>query len=256
MVRQIRFANEFSETLAGTLHLPEGPFRFGVVLGHCFTCSRHTRVLSAIAGQLSEAGLAAIRFDFSGNGQSEGDFSRTTMSRFVSEMNSAADQLKAAGAEEIGFAGHSMGAAAALLTAAGRELPAPVCMLAGRTTKLAPQSFLTESQWQDLNARGRAAFESRGRRLELSQAFFDEAWNIDLPAVIRQLSGPLLVIHGDRDEIVPRSEAMAVEGEDPGRVRVEIIPGADHMFSDPGHRDAAARLAADYFTGWAERDMA
>ena len=71
MEHTVHFENPQGEKLAGTLHEPATPADKGVVIGHCFTCSRHTRVLRRVAVNLSEAGFATLRFDFSGNGQSQ-----------------------------------------------------------------------------------------------------------------------------------------------------------------------------------------
>jgi uncharacterized protein len=89
MEEQIDFKNHQGEKLAATLHLPKKPTGCGVVLGHCFTCSRHTGILRQVAGELSRKGFFALRFDFSGNGQSEGIFEESTYSKQISEMQTA-----------------------------------------------------------------------------------------------------------------------------------------------------------------------
>jgi putative redox protein len=72
--QQIQFSNHYGEKLAGTFHLPTEDSRRGIILGHCFTCSRHTRILRDVSLALVEEGFKVLRFDFSGNGQSEGGF--------------------------------------------------------------------------------------------------------------------------------------------------------------------------------------
>jgi alpha/beta superfamily hydrolase len=74
MQQSLFFTGPRGENLAASLHRPEVPEREAVILGHCFTCSRHTGVLRAIAQRLCDEGFMALRFDFSGNGQSGGDF--------------------------------------------------------------------------------------------------------------------------------------------------------------------------------------
>ncbi len=68
MEEQIRFKNHNGD-LAGTLHLPDNPSQLGIVLGHCFTCTRHTTILRELAKDLTREGFIVLRFDFSGNGQ-------------------------------------------------------------------------------------------------------------------------------------------------------------------------------------------
>ena len=112
------FKNHEDESLAATLHLPDVPNEAGVVLGHCFTCSRHTRILRAAGAALAKQGIMALRFDFSGNGQSQGLFAESTFSKQIREMQAAITILKDRGATRIGLAGHSMGASVSVLTGA------------------------------------------------------------------------------------------------------------------------------------------
>ncbi|HSO18918.1 MAG TPA: hypothetical protein VLT88_05655, partial [Desulfosarcina sp.] len=95
MEQQIRFDNHLGETLAGTLHRPDRPPVGAVIAGHCFTCSRHTSVLRHICSGLCAAGFLALRFDFSGNGQSQGVFEHSTWSKQIREMEAAVALMQA-----------------------------------------------------------------------------------------------------------------------------------------------------------------
>ena len=241
----VQFKNSEGETLAGSLHLPENPPQVGLLLAHCFTCSRHTTILRQLGQALTREGFAALRFDFSGNGQSEGRFQEMSYSKHRSELLSAARFMDRQGISIRGLAGHSMGAALVLLAAADFPRLKGVCTLAGRLGGLAPTQFLDLNQQQQLATQGRVSFRSRGRQLELSQAFFDDARQQDLPGAITALSCPLLVVHGDRDTIIPLSEAEQAQAFNPQQVTLEIVSGADHMFSRETDRSAiVARVAA------------
>ena len=127
MEEAVHFKNRQGETLAGTLHLPEPPGPEGVILGHCFTCSRHTSILRETARKLTERGITALRFDFSGNGQSEGDFINTAYTRHIQEMTQARNFLSGRGITRFGLAGHSMGAAIAILAGSRMERIEGIC---------------------------------------------------------------------------------------------------------------------------------
>jgi len=243
----IRFDNPVGETLAGNLHLPQTAPAFGVVMGHCFTCSRHTAVLRQIAKDLEAEGHAALRFDFSGNGQSEGVFSESTYSKQIAEMKTAVAFLRARGIERIGLAGHSLGGVVAMLTAG--ELPEVigVCSLAGRLTGLTPFDFLNREQKQEVRRTGRVTFTSRGRSLEITRDFFADAGGYDLAGRIAGLRVPLLVVHGDRDEVVPIAEAEQALEIRPEGTRLAIIRGADHMFSQEPHRLEVSQQVVGWF---------
>jgi putative redox protein len=249
MEHRVDFQNARGERLAGTLHAPEGDTKGGVVLGHCFTCTRHTGVLRDIAKALAAEGMYALRFDFSGNGQSEGAFVESTYSKQISEMKTAISMLKGYGPVRIGAAGHSLGAAVAVLTASRSEDIAAVCALAGRMSGLTPRDFLSREQQRELDQTGKVHFKSRGRALRLDDAFFADAGRFDLPAAIRSLSVPVMIIHGDRDEIVPVAEAHHAHRIKPDGVELTLVSGADHMFSAAGQRKETAGQVARWFAG-------
>jgi dienelactone hydrolase len=247
MSKQINFTNHMGEKLAATLHIPEGPARGGVVLGHCFTCSRHTGILREISQGLAGQGLLALRFDFSGNGQSQGEFVNSSYSKHIREMEMAVAFLRQQGVNWIGLTGHSMGAAIAVLSAARIHGVRAVCALAGRLSGLSPTHFLNVAQKTDLEVNGEVSFESRGRTLKLSRDFFADAKSHDLPHVIANLEVPALVVHGTLDEIIPVAEAQKAHDFNPGIMELEIIEGVDHMFSDPGQRRDTARRVVNWF---------
>jgi putative redox protein len=252
MAAAVHFENDHGEMLAGTLHLPEGDASKGVIIGHCFTCSRHTSILRETARKLTGRGIAALRFDFSGNGQSGGDFINTAYTRHIREMELARDFLAARGILRFGLAGHSMGAAIAVLSADRIAGVAGICAVAGRLGGLDPEASFSAEALAELRRTGRIHFQSRGRKLTLSKAFFEDAARYDIQETLAALETPLLVVHGDRDEIIPATHARAAKVRNPG-ARVEIIPGADHMFSDAGLRERAADLMAAWFEARFER---
>ncbi|MFZ5569155.1 MAG: alpha/beta hydrolase [Thermodesulfobacteriota bacterium] len=245
--KQVAFTNPAGERLAGTLHLPARPAARALAMGHCFTCSRHTRILSDICRGMSRAGFLALRFDFSGNGQSEGDFAASSYSKHMDEMRSAVEFLRREGCDWIGLAGHSMGAAIALLTAARHQGVKALCTLAGRYSGLNVRGLLDRLQARELADQGRVTFVSRGRALALHHTFFEDADRQDPAAALRNAACPILAVHGDMDEIIPVAEARHAAATRPDSVATAIIPGADHMFSRAEHREAVTALVTAWF---------
>ena len=247
MEKQIQFENHQGEMLAGTLHSATGAPMGAIVAGHCFTCSRHTGILRWVCDELGKAGFDVLRFDFSGNGQSQGGFEHSTWSKQILEMEAAIDLMKDRGADWIGLAGHSLGAAIALLTARKVDSIDAVCRLAGRTSASRPVSFLTPAQQERLVADGQVEFTSRGRQLTITQDFFDDAESHDLVAATRSLTIPMLVVHGDQDEIIPVSEAYLAQETNPKRVQLFVLDGGDHMFSSPAQQQQVSQTVTDWF---------
>ena len=247
MEHQIDFRNHLGETLAATLHQPEGDCRAAVVAGHCFTCSRHTGIIRQVCNDLGTAGFMVLRFDFSGNGQSQGAFAQSTWSKQVQEMAAAVAFMQARGADWIGLVGHSLGAAVALITARRTDDIDAVCRIAGRTSPARPMHFLSPSQQQMLADTGHVEFSSRGRQLTLNRDFFDDAMQYDLEAATRDLKIPMLVVHGEADEIIPASEARLAKAANPDGVELILVDDGDHMFSKPDHQTRVGQQVTDWF---------
>ena len=247
MEQQVYFNNQQGEKIAGTLHLPKRPDGCGVVFGHCFTCSRNTRIIREICNELAARDVLALRFDFSGNGQSEGEFSASNYSKQITEMQTAAEVIAEKGARRIGLAGHSMGAVIAVLTAARTGTVKAVCALAGRLSGLKATHFFSKKQLKELEDTGRVSFNSRGRSLQLSTEFFADAKQYDLPETVKSLQTPLMVIHGDADEIIPVQDAYLAKTLNPEYTELVVIPGADHMFSAEMHRSQTVKLVVKWF---------
>lgn len=233
--------------LVGDLYLPKSLASTGIIFGHCFTCSRHTRILVETCLALQSIGIAALRFDFSGNGQSDGEFAETNFTTHINEMNSAIQLMKSKGIQWIGLAGHSMGAAISLLTASENRAVQAVCTLAGRYSGLNAMQLLSNINKKELHDTGRISFVSRGRSLELKEQFFTDAQSYLLPDIVSKLNLPLLAVHGDQDEIIPIEELALCMKLKPVETETVTIKGADHMFSDNKLRHKISTSIAEWF---------
>ncbi len=248
METDIHFLNHLGERLFGTHHRPDAPSEYGVVLGHCFTCTRHTGILREAGARLTAAGFHVLRFDFSGNGQSEGVFIETSYTKYITEMEVAANFLKTYGVKWLGFAGHSMGAAISVLASSRLSGIQAVCAIAGRLTGMDPTRIFSLDQKRQFQETGRLEFVSRGRNLELDSRFLNDMLSHDMLAAVASLSIPLLIVQGTRDDIVPSDQALKAHSVNPDHSELLIIPGADHFFSQTEHREFAAQKIADWFS--------
>jgi len=251
MEKTVHFFNHQGEKLSGTLHEPENslgtaPADTALVLGHCFTCSRHTSILKDICKKIAAKGFSALRFDFSGNGQSQGDFSQSSYTKHIKEMKQAVSFLSDMGISRFGLGGHSMGAAIAIFTALQTENITGVCTLAGRLGSSDLSSIFTKEQLNQLQQSGIMSFKSRGRSLQLSESFFSDMQQYNLPDALKSLKIPLMVVHGDQDEIISVQNAFQAKELKPD-LTLEIIPGADHMFMNPEHRTRIADSVTKWF---------
>lgn len=253
-MEQVRFENHLGEKLAGTLHSPARFSGRGAVLCHCFTCSRNIRLLSDLASALSEAGFLALRFDFSGNGASEGAFTDSTCTKQVLEAGAALAFLKARGARGAVLLGHSLGGVAALIAASRNPEVTGLVTVASRLSALTPGRFLAGDARAAFDELGLAPFVSRGRELTLTREFFEDAERYDLRRILAELGRPVLWVTAGADEIL---QPQFPEGSAaPPGLSLFTIPGADHMLSAPEHRAALVGRVIEWLEQTGQADSA
>ncbi|BBO90962.1 prolyl oligopeptidase family serine peptidase [Desulfosarcina ovata] len=85
------------------------------------------------------------------------------------------------------------------------------------------------------------------QQIQLKRDFFDDADHYDMLAATRALDIPMLVVHGDRDTIIPVSEAHLAREANPARVELLIVEGGDHMLSRSEHQQQVGRVVTDWF---------
>ena len=128
--QHIRFPGAQGQILAGILDLPDSPPVAHAVFAHCFTCTKDLKAAHFIGQVLAAEGVALLRFDFAGLGQSEGYFTSTTLSSNIKDVVATAGYLRGAGRPPQLLIGHSLGGAAVLAAAASIPEIRAVCTIA------------------------------------------------------------------------------------------------------------------------------
>src|SRR5215470_7384729 len=116
-VTRATFRGSSGDELSARLEFPDGPVRAFALFAHCFTCTKDVLAARRIAGGLAAAGVAVLRFDFTGLGSSEGDFANTDFSSNIEDLIRAADYLRSHYEAPVVLIGHSLGGAAVLAVA-------------------------------------------------------------------------------------------------------------------------------------------
>lgn len=193
-----------------------------VVVAHGVTSHHDRPYLTALCDALGARGIASLRFSFAGNGASEGDFTAATIGKEVEDLGAVLD---ACGERQIAFVGHSMGAAVGVLRAAQDPRIRALVSLAGMVDV---QGFC-ERHFSGLVPGRDEMFGRTG--CVLSAAFLADAAKIGTvlgPAAT--ITVPWLLVHGDRDELVPLAEAEAVNAAN-SRASLGVLTDVDHRFT-------------------------
>ncbi|GMA50715.1 alpha/beta hydrolase [Alicyclobacillus contaminans] len=239
-------------TLRGTEHVPEGPGPFpAVVLYHGFTATRIEphRLFVKICRRLEQMGIASFRFDFSGNGESDGDFEEVTISCEISEAHAILDRVLAdarVDRSRVALAGLSMSGLIASQVAGDR--PSDVHKLAlmapaGGNVQEIVSNLLKESG-ADVHAPS-AAYDYQGNWV--SRALLEDLRTFDVYKRAQAYRGPVLIVHGCQDEVVPSQTAEGYQAQSYfGCAKVRYIDGANHTFDRSGWESALIEELVDF----------
>lgn len=239
-MERITFSGSTGAALSGVLHLPEADVRGSVLLAHCFTCSKDLHTITRLAKALAANGYAALRFDFTGLGESGGNFAQTTVSHDVRDLVRAATTLIERGYGPCAMVGHSLGGAATLLAASRLKTVRSVAVIGAPASPDHIRGLFADGEEQ-IRADGTATVDIGGRPFPVAATFLDDLTTHDQRAAVSALGRPLLVVHAVDDEVVPVAqgeEVFAAAAQPKGFVP---LVHADHLVSS---RAAADTLAA------------
>ena len=229
MSEQVYFTNCRGQKLAGLI---DGELSDrAVICCHGMLSTKNGTKHQSLAELIAGMGIAVLRFDFAGRGDSEGRLFDLTYSNEMEDLYAAVEFLAGRGVERLGLFGSSMGGAIALMGAAREERFVAIATLAAvaHTNEVEVRHPVEAESWK---THGYADTEA-GR---IGKAFYEDAL------------APILVLHGDLDEVVPPLDAhdIAVAARN---VSLEIVQGADHRFSNPVHLRPAMRAIAAFLVG-------
>ncbi len=232
--------------LAGKLHRPEGRAKGSILLAHCFTCSKDLHTMTRLAKGLADAGYAALRFDFTGIGESGGDFAEKTVSANVSDLTRAAASLITEGFGPCGLIGHSLGGAAAILAAERLKTVRSVVTM-GAPATVGHVTHLFAEQVKEISEVGRAEVCISGRSFELERSFLDDLHEHDVLDAAARLGRPYLVVHARDDDVVEFADGEALHAAAGEPKRLAALETGGHLFASPAAADEALTVIVDWF---------
>ncbi|MEX0408177.1 bifunctional alpha/beta hydrolase/OsmC family protein [Aquibium sp. LZ166] len=248
IIRRLEFPGHSGAQLAARLDMPNGPIRAYALFAHCFTCSKDLLAVRRIAAELARAGIAVLRFDFTGLGSSEGEFASTDFSSNVGDLVAAAEFLSDNFEAPALLIGHSLGGAAVL--AAARDIPearAVVTIGAPADTGHVLKNF--GASLPEIERDGEAAVKLGGRSFRIGRQFVDDVRATRLAECIAAMRKPLLILHSPIDRIVGIENATTIFTAAKHPKSFVSLDKADHLLSDPDN----AAFVASVITGWSSR---
>jgi uncharacterized OsmC-like protein/esterase/lipase len=229
--KRITFTNQKGQTLAARLQLPVGErLRYCALFAHCFTCGKDLTAMRNIAKGLNQNGVAVLLFDFTGLGDSEGDFADTNFSSNVDDLVAAAEYMAGALEAPRMIIGHSLGGAAAIVAAERIDAVQAVVTI-GAPADPAHVKGLFRDELSEIEARGEANVRIAGRSFKVKKQFLDDVRSQNLESILADMRKALLVMHSPQDVIVGIQNAEAIYTTAHHPKSFITLDGADHLLS-------------------------
>lgn len=231
----LTFQDSKHNTVAAILAESESQTGRAVILCHGFLSNKDSRTNLRLTQLLVDQGIGTLRFDWFGMGDSGGDFSRITVATCCDQLECAIGLMRDRGYSELGIVGSSFGGLLAILVgqhhpelrAIGLKCPVPDF----------PEALDHEfgragiEEWQRTNYIPDVTGEAASIALDFS--FYESCRAFDAYAAARNIKAPVLIVHGEQDELVPFHQIRQLEDALPGDKELVLLPEADHQFGRP-----------------------
>jgi putative redox protein len=244
--KKLKFEGAFGDTLSARIDLPEDsdPEAF-VLFAHCFTCSKNLKAVGNISRALTDEQFAVFRFDFTGLGESAGDFADTNFSSNVDDLVKAADYLEQEFSAPAILIGHSLGGAAVLQAA--HRIPtckAVVTIAAPCNPEHVKQNF--GAKLDEIESEGKAEVSLVGRSFTIKKQFLDDLDGLKMDTRIRELDRALLILHSPTDKTVGIENAAHIFEHARHPKSFISLDTADHLLSEQKDSIYVGTLAAKW----------
>lgn len=246
---KITFSNKNNEQLSAQLALPaDGRPKAYAIFAHCFTCTKNLNAVRHISRALTQAGIAVLRFDFTGLGESEGEFAETTFSSNIDDLISAADFLQKEYEPAKLLIGHSLGGAAALLACLKISSVEAVVTIGAPADPAHVQKLLAEDL-REIKVKGEVSVRISGRSFTIKKQFLDDLGEAHEKHSFEKISKPLLILHSPADEIVNIDNAADIYQQASHPKSFISLDNADHLLT----KKEDALYAGSIIASWVSR---
>lgn len=228
----LKIVNKAGENLAAFLVVPaNGQISNIAIFAHCFTCSSSLLVVKNISNELTEKGISVLNFDFTGLGHSEGDFSETSFSNNISDLEEVNSFLSENYIAPSILIGHSLGGAAAIVAASRLDnIKAVVSIAAPADVKHITRLF--QNADETIRNEGYAVLNIGGRPFTIRKQFLDDLEAHNLEETVKKLNKPIMIMHAPQDTIVGIENAARIYHNAFHPKSFISLDGADHLVSN------------------------
>ena len=236
MEEALTFTDPDGHKISGILARPEKKTDCIALFCHGFLSNKNSSTNRALTDILVPQGIATFRFDFFGQGQSEGPFENITVTTALRQAQAALDLVKAKGYKKVALVGSSFGGLVALLVAA--KTPKLACLALKCPVPDFPEMLKLEfgdkemAKWKKTGTIPNVV-PGAGGRITLSYGFYEDCTRHSGYDAAKAITAPTLIVQGNADEYVPIHQSRRLSEELTGKCSLVVLPSADHHFSRP-----------------------
>ncbi len=248
----VEFVNQEGHILTAKLEFPPDrkPFAFAI-FAHCFVCNNNGIAARNISQTLASRGIGVLRFDFSGRGESEGEFVKSGFATNISDILAAAVFLEVNFSPASILIGHGLGGTAILF--ASSELPAIKCIVTiGSPADPARLNYIVTEALSQLGKKKEAEVKVAGQTFNVSEQFLKDLLNTDFAQMLRKMRKAILIMHAPFDKIVDIENAKWLYEATLHPKSFISLDGADHILSQQEDSIYVGQVVAS----WATRYLA
>lgn len=243
----LTFVGSGGDRLVARLDTPDAPKAYAL-FAHCFTCNKNLRAVSNINRAMNQHEIAVLRFDFTGLGESEGDFADTNFSSNIDDLVRAAEFLAADYEPPKILVGHSLGGAA-VLHAARRLASVQAVATIGAPAEPAHVKHLFASSQAEIEAAGEARVVLAGREFTIRRQFVEDLERKSMENCLAELRRALLVFHSPIDQTVGIENAAQIFTAAKHPKSFISLDKADHLLT----KSADSRYVGAMVATWAAK---
>ena len=235
--------------LQAYLELPanQKPSQFAI-FAHCFTCTSNLGAVKNISRALTSHGFGVLRFDFTGLGRSEGEFSDSYFSANVDDLLAVNQYMKTHYKAPTLLVGHSLGGAAVIVAASKLENVKAVATV-GAPATVDHVTHLFSHNAEEIKNKGKVEVNIGGRPFKINETFVEDFGKTDLPKITKALRKPILIMHSPLDNIVGIENAQQLYQSAMHPKSFISLDDADHLLSNK----ADSVYVGDMIGAWVKR---
>lgn len=242
----VRFKNREGIELSAYIYHPlDQQPRFFALFAHCFTCDKNLKAIQNICNTLSQMGVAVMSLDFTGLGNSKGEFENTDFSSNIGDLIDASEFLTKGYQAPSLLIGHSFGGAAAIF--ASQSLSGIKALVTiGSPSDPNHIAHLFDDHLESIEKKGSSRVNIGGRSFNINHAFIQDLRQKDLGSCLSKLRKPILILHSPQDLIVDIRHAAALYEKAFHPKSFISLDGADHLLSNPTDSEYVGEMISSW----------